>query len=584
MTDDAPDPPAERDEISEDVRNSLEAILTDDASTHRLDQLHRVARQITECSTETAIYDNAIAGAYDLFDVRYAVVAIPRGDQWVTVTSTRCDPNVRFGQAAIINAEIERALDRNETALIEDVSEATDGAVPFENGRALCAPIGDAGMLQFVTDGGDFDEADVRYSKLLGWITAARLEQLALTEEVASMEDQLTSFADFGGEVFEQTSHDLRTPLTTIIGYMELLADEEVGSLADEEVGSLSDEQREFTQLVLRKATELDAAIETLTSSFDTRLANMRAGRHSLPETDQMDVPESDDGPFVFLSLDTGTGTLLAEQLTDLGYEVTVADDPAGAREAIRRTPSSTLVVELFATGDEDGTGNEPGRSGGDEHGDEKRVEDEHGSGEDEIEYGNGLTLAETIRREEGSEETTVRVVSIFRDESADVAQLGASAYVPERADPITEAVELLLGVGDEEQLHVLVFDTAGTETSGEELPANWEATTVTDIDAARTAAQTALYDLALVRTDALSGREREIVRTLRERQHGRRLPVVLVDRESTVTDAWYVLGGKLFIQRPITAADLMSMLISEPMAENDGPTTEGDSGGPDDS
>ncbi|WP_121741548.1 histidine kinase dimerization/phospho-acceptor domain-containing protein [Natronorubrum halophilum] len=578
MTDDAPDPSTDRDEMSEDVRDSLEAILTDDASSHRLDHLHRVAREISGRSTETAVYDHAIAGAHDLFDVRYAVVALPRGDRWVTVTSTCCDLDVRFEQTPIINAEIERALDRNETTLIDDVSEATDGAVPFEDGRALCAPIGDAGMLQLVRDGNDFDEADVRYAKLLGWITAARLEQLALSEEVRSMENQLTSFADFGGEVFEQTSHTLRTPLTTIIGYMELLA--------DEEVGSLSDEQREFTQLVLRKATELDAAIETLTSSFDTRLANMRAGRHSLPVTDLMDVPESDDGPFVFLALDTGVGRLLAEQLIDLGYEVTVADDEAAARAAVRRTPSSTIVVELFAPSSEDGAENDRERSRGEENGDERRVEDGTGNGEDEggSEYGNGLALAETIRREDGSEETAVRLVSILRDEPTGVTQLGASAYVPERSDSIVEAVELLLGVGDEERLHVLMFDAMATETSRDELPASWEVTTVDGIDAARTAAQTALYDLALVRTDSLSGREREIVRALRERRHGRRLPVVLVDRGSTVTDARYVLGRKLFIQRPLTVADLMSMLISESTADDDGSTIEGDRGGPDDS
>lgn len=550
MTDDSPDLPTGRDEVGDTVRDSLEAVLADDEFTDRLDHLHRIASQFGDQLTETATYDHAIVGAYDLFDISYAVIVIPQGDQWVTITSTRSNPNDQYGQAPIVNAEIEAALDRNETVLIEDASKATDNVVPFENGCALCSPIGDVGILQLVRDDGDFDEADDRYAKLLGRITAMHLDHLTLHDEIESMEAQLASFADFEGDIFEQTSHDLRTPLTTIIGYTELLD--------DELVGPLSDEQRKFTRLVLRKATELDATIETLTSSFDTRLANVRAGRRSLSETSWVADSESDHGPFVFLSLDTELSTPLANQLTDLGYEVTVTDDPETARAAVRRSPSSTIVVELFAA------------SSGDDNGSEGSVNG----------YENGLRLAEEIRREEGTEETTIRVASIFRDDSVPVTQLGVSAYVSDRADVIGEAAELLLGVGAEEPLSVLVFDVTAAENSIGELPANWNVTTVDGIDAARIASQTALYDLAVVRTETLSEREHEIVQTLRERRHGRKLPVVLVDSGPTVTDARYVLGGKLFVQRPIAVANLTSILVSAQTENDSGSTDRRDNGG----
>ncbi|WP_247001191.1 histidine kinase dimerization/phospho-acceptor domain-containing protein [Halosolutus gelatinilyticus] len=521
MTDNSNESRERTDDPEAGIEDLLQGLLVDNEATRRLEQLYGVAERIVDLPTETDVYDHAIAGAYGLFDVRYAIIAIPRGDQWMTVTSTRSDPDDWARQLPITAPKIDAVTDRHETVLIEDAASAIDAEVPFEGGQALCSPIGDGKMVQLVTDSDEFDAEDVHYARLLGWIIEARLEQLALNNEVESMERQLTTFANFQREVFEQTSHELRTPLTAILGYMELLT--------DEVVGPLSDEQKEFTTLVLRKATELDAAVETMTSSFDTRLANIRAGRAADSDPDAAAVSEVGDGPFAVLSLDPEIRTLLGEQLDDLGYDAAIVDDPADAREAVRDDPSTTIVAEVFAS-------------------DETCID-----------------AAETIAREEGNEETGVLAMSIVRDETTDMPQLGVSALLPGREELLSEAIQTILGVGTEDEIRIVVLDATDADEALADGPPGWMATTVTDLDDVETTVQEETFDLAVARVDGRTDREKAAVRTLRERRRGRRLPVVLVDRRLETGSVRYTLGGKLFIQRPLHIAGLTSMLVSPP-------------------
>ncbi|WP_331234248.1 histidine kinase dimerization/phospho-acceptor domain-containing protein [Natronorarus salvus] len=492
---------------------------------HRLELLHRVATRLAGCPTETAVYDAVMHASYELFDLRYAVVVVRGEDRWVTITSTPPDAAERTRQLPITGSRIDAAVDRNETIVVESGTDAADVDVPFRSGQALCTPIGEAGVLQLVGDD-EFDEDDVRYAELLGWIVDARLDRLTLREEVDLMEEQLYAFTDFQRDVLEQASHELRTPLTSILGYMEMLA--------DEDVGSLTDEQKSLAQLVLRKATELDAALETLTSAFDGRLERVREEWDRRSKLDRSDVLGSLDGPFLLLNVDNEVSGRLAEQLRDIGYEVTIADDRSTARKAIRDDPPSVIVVDLLAKDDD------------------------------------GIALAEEVCRNADYEGASIVALSIVRDESTGSPQLGVSSYLSEEAAVVLEATETLLDVNDEEQVGVLVFDTT-TEEEAVALPESWQMTVVTDLDEARTVRREGEYDVALVRTEGLSrgtnGTEivREAVRILRERRGGRRLPVLLVDRSRKESELRYTIGGRLFVQRPLNAADLVSTLVSTP-------------------
>jgi signal transduction histidine kinase len=59
------------------------------------------------------------------------------------------------------------------------------------------------------------------------------------------------------GEELSRLAHDLGTPLTAIVGYVDLIA---------EQPASLSDEQLEFLSVIRRNVTRLDALVRELQS------------------------------------------------------------------------------------------------------------------------------------------------------------------------------------------------------------------------------------------------------------------------------------------------------------------------------
>jgi signal transduction histidine kinase len=76
-------------------------------------------------------------------------------------------------------------------------------------------------------------------------------------------------------ELISVVSHDLRTPLTTIIGYLELLA--------DERAGPVTTEQRKLLQVMRRNGGRLRAITDDLlfiADVEDSRIAFARAGVH----------------------------------------------------------------------------------------------------------------------------------------------------------------------------------------------------------------------------------------------------------------------------------------------------------------
>lgn len=502
-----------------------------DGTDGRIELLHRVATELSGCSTETAVYDTAIDAAADLFDIRHAVVRIRRGDRWLTISSSTTETEPSIDRVSTTDKRLTDVIERNETTIIDDLEATTDDSSSVCT-TDICTPIGEVGVLQLVMAPG-FDDDDVHWVELLGWIVDARLDRLTLRDEVESIEGQLYEFSDFQRDVLEKASHELRTPLTSILGYMEVLV--------DEDVGSLTDEQETLAQLVLRKATELDAALETLTTAFDGRIGDIGVDRNVDADGQQPIDLGSGDGSVLLVDLDEEIATLLADQLRGIGSEPMIVDDPGDLRGAIQESPPAAIVVDLFAAA------------------------------------GNGLEFVETVCREETREETTIVLTSVLRDAPTDMPLLGASAYLPENQEAIVSATERLLDVDRDAQVRVLLYDATGADEPRTEIPEAWEVTQVGDLEAGRAAHQDDGYDIAILRTDDLPHDERapDVVRTLRTRRGGRRLPVVVVDRSLEGTEPRYTIGGKLFVQRPLTTADLASTLISMPASPPQEPTTD---------
>ncbi len=103
-------------------------------------------------------------------------------------------------------------------------------------------------------------------------------KQLLLTERLAEVDRAREEFV-------ATTSHELRTPVTSILGYIELIHDSEV---------RLDSETLAFLDSMRRNAERLRGLSENLLvlSSWDTEKRNQRAATDPAPDTDLVTVAE----------------------------------------------------------------------------------------------------------------------------------------------------------------------------------------------------------------------------------------------------------------------------------------------------
>jgi PAS domain S-box-containing protein len=94
-------------------------------------------------------------------------------------------------------------------------------------------------------------------------------EARRMREQLAERNEQLEQADRLKDELISVVSHDLRTPLTSIMGYLEL-------ALGDEAEGDLPDERRDYLLVAQRNAQRLHRLVEDLL--FVSRVKSGRSG------------------------------------------------------------------------------------------------------------------------------------------------------------------------------------------------------------------------------------------------------------------------------------------------------------------
>jgi signal transduction histidine kinase len=114
-----------------------------------------------------------------------------------------------------------------------------------------------------------------RIERLRAAERAARADAVRARTQLAEQNEQLRELDRLKDEFLGLVSHDLRTPLSSIVGYVELLLDE---------LGE--GEQRQFLEIVLRNSVRLERMINDL-----LLVAQLQAGKFEL-ELDQVELPQ----------------------------------------------------------------------------------------------------------------------------------------------------------------------------------------------------------------------------------------------------------------------------------------------------
>jgi signal transduction histidine kinase len=91
---------------------------------------------------------------------------------------------------------------------------------------------------------------------LLGWALAHRYARRALSREIARREAAEAAMRRLKDELLAAASHKLRTPLTAIGGFIELVT--------EEEAGPINQRQREFLEIAAQNTRKLSGVIDDL--------------------------------------------------------------------------------------------------------------------------------------------------------------------------------------------------------------------------------------------------------------------------------------------------------------------------------
>jgi signal transduction histidine kinase len=89
---------------------------------------------------------------------------------------------------------------------------------------------------------------------LLGWVVSHRQAQRALSREIARREAAEAALLGLKDRLVGAASHKLRTPLTAIGGFIELVA--------EEEAGPINERQREFLEIAAQNTRRLSGIID----------------------------------------------------------------------------------------------------------------------------------------------------------------------------------------------------------------------------------------------------------------------------------------------------------------------------------
>ncbi len=156
-------------------------------------------------------------------------------------------------------------------------------------------------------------------------------------------------------DLISVVSHDLRTPLTSIVGYLEMLA--------DGDLGPISDEQRGFLDIVLRNTGRLQAIVNDLLFISRIRVGRLELSREELSleeaAADAIDAQQLNAArKGIRLSLDaTAAPCVLADRhridevLENLLSNALKFTPPGGSVEVAVRPADSHVRLEVSDTG-----------------------------------------------------------------------------------------------------------------------------------------------------------------------------------------------------------------------------------------
>ena len=299
--------------------------------------LHGVARDLTQCSTPTEIYEEAIAAAGALLDFdRAAIATESEGILHVRAMSEDVPldepPIMKVGEGLA-----GKTYERGEAMLVADaVTDETALPQSMDIHAGISVPIGNRGVFQVIDDSvGTFTEQDMELVRLLARHVEGALALLDRESELQRQNERLDSFAEI-------VSHDLRNPLTVAASRVEL-AQQECDS------AHLSD---------------VDMAHQRMEELIDNVLDLARSGR---PVTEKKPISLAAIAEECWANVETANATLSVETELSISADLRIKQVLENIfRNAVEHGPDTVSIhIDTLASGsgfyiEDDGPGIPP--------------------------------------------------------------------------------------------------------------------------------------------------------------------------------------------------------------------------------
>lgn len=201
---------------------------------HELDLLYGLEREVSASEQQVDLLDRILASAIEALGARAGSILISederdslffrnaRGEKSEALTSLRLKTGQGIAGFVALTGQTVRVA-RAEDSEHYDKSIARKLGVVV--GALLCVPIpgeeGRLGSLELLNKKGGFTEADERLAVLL----AGQIGRAFASRQSREEQERRTRMASIG-QMLAGVLHDLRTPLTVIAGYAEMMADE----------------------------------------------------------------------------------------------------------------------------------------------------------------------------------------------------------------------------------------------------------------------------------------------------------------------------------------------------------------------
>ncbi len=258
--------PTEIEDLKQAVRRSLER-----KHLSEIDTLYRVGRSIsgtTDIATICATVTEAVRGVLHLQHAYVVVPSVPGCDPQMAELLARPDLLPEFEKGSVLTADSSPALREAGKALgLQSIA-----VIPgITGGRLVCMIVADDNGQSF-----DFHASTLRFLQGLASQTALAVENASLiaelrrnNQELALANEKLRELDRLKSQFLSVATHELRTPLSIILGYNSMLAD----SLAER---LTADEQGNFSEAI----SACQRLIRLVNSMLD--IAQIEAGRVSM--------------------------------------------------------------------------------------------------------------------------------------------------------------------------------------------------------------------------------------------------------------------------------------------------------------